>query len=357
VAIWKMLDGNTLQEPAKFALDRIARFQTDYGGPDTMALAAAQKIDDYLKKAWASVVDLHLAFEPWSQNRTEPEIRGILASREGSILELERIAIEAVGVEDVDWRISLLVDTIDKATHKLIRRLPGVSLSELEPAAPITTSESLAGTSPVPSQLIFPGQQIRSLRSLGQGLRDMIEGRDAERHEETLKRLETLRETSVALRGLHCSMKRQLWRLLDLRDGGGLGFTIELFFLTLRQLSSASLSYELKKDLYAGTFRSITSNWRKSENSFGTQRILLDLLCDLVIRRRGVFSDFSYPPYIVDLLLDLVGKMVKGHGGLHPHINDVMQELRDDEDGNRMDHDLRDKAWNVIFSYLDTASS
>ena len=85
--------------------------------------------------------------------------------------------------------------------------------------------------------------------------------------------------------------------------------------------------------------------------------MLLDLLCDLVIRRRGVFSDFSYPPYIVDLLLDLVGKMVKGHGGLHPHINDVMQELRDDEDGNRMDRDLRDMAWNVIFSSLDTASS
>jgi hypothetical protein len=307
VAIWKMLDGNMLQEPAKFALDRIARFQTEYGGPDTMALTAAQNIDDYLKKAWASAVDLHLAFEPWSQKRTESEIRGILTNREGSILELERIAIEVVGVEDVDWRISLLVDTMDKATYKLIRHLPGVSLSKLEPAAPISTSESLVEANPVPSQLIFPGLHIQSLCGLGQGLRDIIEGRNTERHEETLKRLETLRETSVAVREVDYLMKRQLWRLLDLRDGSGLGFTIELLFLALRQLSPASLSDELKKDLYAGTFRAIASNWEKSNNSVGTQRILLDLLCDLVIRRRGVFSDFSYPPYIVDLLLDLVG--------------------------------------------------
>ena len=29
-------------------------------------------------------------------------------------------------------------------------------------------------------------------------------------------------------------MERQLWRLVDLRDDGGLGFTIELLFLALR---------------------------------------------------------------------------------------------------------------------------
>ena len=53
----------------------LSRFQTDYGGPDTMPLMAAQSINDYLPvmKACVPVVDLHLAFEPGArtgQNRS-----------------------------------------------------------------------------------------------------------------------------------------------------------------------------------------------------------------------------------------------------------------------------------------------
>jgi hypothetical protein len=352
VAIWKMVDGNRVQELARFALAGIARFQTDYGGPDTMALAAAQGIDDYLMKAWEPVLELHLAFEPWSQNRTESEIREILNEHDASILELERIAIEAVGVEDVDWRISLLQDTMDGATNELTRRLPGVFFNELKPVAPIMISEafdiSSVETTPVPPQLIFPGQQIQCLCTLGRRLRDIIEGQNNETHEETLRSLESLREIPVQLRRLNYLMKRQLYRLLDLRDGGGLGFTIELFFLALRQLSSTTSLSELKEVFYTGTFKVITSNWEKSKDSAGTQRILLDLLCDLVIRSRGVFSDFSYPPYVVEMLLDLVGKMVKGHGGSHLHINEIIDELTNDRMWNRMDSSLRDKALSAI---------
>ena len=89
-------------------------------------------------------------------------------------------------------------------------------------------------------------------------------------------------------------------------------------------------------------------NWKKSKNSAGTQRILLDLLYNLVIRSRGVFSDFPYPPYIVEMLLDLVGKMVKGHMGLKRHINEVIEELEDEDLRNRMDNSLRDKALDAI---------
>jgi hypothetical protein len=271
-------------------------------------------------------------------------------------LELERIAIDAVGVEDADWRISLLQDTMDGATHKLMRHLPGVFFSELKPTlptAPVMISEafdfSFVGITPVPPQLIFPGQQIQSLCTLGRELRNIIEAQNTEMHEETLRSLESLHKIPVALRQLNNLMKRQLWRLLDLRDGGGLGFTIELFFLSLRPLSSTSSPSKLKEDFYTGTFKAITSNWEKSKNSVGTQRVLLDLICDLVIRRRGIFSDFSYPSYIVDMLLDLVGKMVEGHGDSHPHINEVVQELDDDNLWNRRDNSLRDRALNAIY--------
>ena len=80
-------------------------------------------------------------------------------------------------------------------------------------------------------------------------------------------------------------MKRQLWRLLGLRNGHGLGFTVELFFLAVRQLLSTFPSSELEftKSFYTGTFGVRTSNCEKSKNSAGTQRILLDILCDLVV--------------------------------------------------------------------------
>jgi hypothetical protein len=100
------------------------------------------------------------------------------------------------------------------------------------------------------------------------------------------------------------------------------------------------------KVFYMGTFNVITSKWRESKNSAGTQRILLDLLCDLIIRDRGVFSNFSYPPYIVEMLMDLVRKMVEGHGGSHLHINEVIEELEDDDlpTRNRMNRSFRNQA-------------
>jgi hypothetical protein len=86
-------------------------------------MAMAQRIDDYLTRArvWRSVVDLHQAFDSksWSLNRTESDIITILNSREESISELERITNEAVGMEDVDWHFTFLLDTtrMDEATH------------------------------------------------------------------------------------------------------------------------------------------------------------------------------------------------------------------------------------------------
>ena len=357
VAIWNMVDANMLQELAKFALDGFARLHTEYGTPDTMTMMAiAHRIDVYLMKARASVLDLHLAFDSErSLDRTESDVIRILNSRKKSISELERIANEADGIEEVDWRISFFQERMDEITHELMQRLPGVFFNKLKSAAPIMISEAFnfpsVGTTPVPPQFVFLGQQIQSLCNLGRRLCDIIDGKDTGRHEETLKSLESLREIPVSLRGLNYLMKRQLWRLLDLRDGRGLGFTIELFFLAVRQLSfmSSSSESELTKVFYTGTFEVITSNWEESKKSAGTRRILLDLLSDLVIRSRGVFSDFSYPPYIVQMLLDLVGKMVEGHEGLDPLINEVIDELEDDDLRNRMDNNLRDQALDAIF--------
>jgi uncharacterized protein DUF6535 len=369
VAIRQKVTDKGVQQLAALALDAIAYFQTNLGSQDimTMALTSAQKMDDDLKKAWEAVLDLRMASASWSQNhdRAGSEIRGILQGCESSIQELANITTDsdAVGLEDIDWRIRFLQETMDGVTRKLTRRLPGVFFDELHRTAPITINEAFyippITTTPILPQLIYPGQQLQNICTLGRRLRDITERQDTEVHEETLESLEYLRETRNPLGGLDYVMERQVWRLLDLRDGGGLGFTIELFFLALRQLPSASSPSELEKTFYTGTFNVMKSNWKKSKHSAGTQRILLDLVCDLVIPGRGIFSDKRYPSYIVEMLLDLVGKMVEGHEGSLLHVNEVIAELENDGLQNRMNMNigLRAKALDVICHCANAASS
>jgi hypothetical protein len=57
-------------------------------------------------------------------------------------------------------------------------------------------------------------------------------------------------------------MQRQLLHLQDLREGGWLGFTVELFFLTLSRLLYTSSSKESHAALYTGTFRAAFLNGR-----------------------------------------------------------------------------------------------
>jgi len=371
VAIKQMVNENQLQLLAMFALDGIPPFQTNLVSQDTVTMArmAAQKMDDDLKKAWGAVLELRLVLEPWSQNqnKTDSDIGSILNTRESSIQELERIAKYADSLKEFDWRISLLQETMDKVTHKLARRLPGVFFDELRPTAHIMTSEASdlpsIQTTPMPPRLIFPGQQLQSICVLGQGLLDITKSQNTEWDEETLNRLNCLRKVPIPFCDLNHLMERQLWRLLDLREGDGLGFTIELFFLALRQLPpsspspDSSSSPELKEVFYIGTFDVIKSNWERCKDSAGTQRILLDLLCDIVIQGRGIFSDFPYPQYVVEMLLDLVGNIVKGHGGSQSHINDIIQELQNDHLWHRMDNDLRGKVLSAIGPPFDTAPS
>ncbi|KAI9462668.1 hypothetical protein F5148DRAFT_212707 [Russula earlei] len=179
VATWKMVRSNRLQQLAKFAVNGIAHFKSYYGVPDPAALESAQIIDEHLKNAWKHVEDLRLAFEPWGSNRTDEEVREILNIRKETISKLELIAGEVDGMEGVDWRISLLQDAMDESTHKLTRHLPGVFFDRLKLPGPVLISEAfdfpLVETSPVPPQLIFPGQQVQSLYTLGRRLRDIVE--------------------------------------------------------------------------------------------------------------------------------------------------------------------------------------
>ena len=143
-------------------------------------------------------------------------------------------------------------------------------------------------------------------------------------------------------------MKRQLWRLQDLRDGRGLGFTTELFLLSLRKLLSIPALHESNSVFYVGAFKIITSHWEESKDSPGTQSILLNILCDLIIQGRGVFSDFSYPEAITSMLVDMVSNMLRGYTGPDEHIRDAVWEIENVDSLICMDMRLRRRAWGAL---------
>ena len=80
----------------------------------------------------------------------------------------------------------------------------------------------------------------------------------------------------------------------------------------------------------------------------GTQSILLDILCDLIIKSRGVFSDFSYLEVITSMLVDMVGNMLQGYTGPDEHIREAVREIENVDLSICMDVKLRRLAWEAL---------
>jgi Family of unknown function (DUF6535) len=280
------------------------------------ALATARKIDETLKKA-SSCLDRF----KWALLNTEyptEEVKEILHSHESHISELEQISIEADRLKWADSLISHGQIILDDTSYQIIFQFPGV-LDVLDPyyQAPIPFSR-LAELSRDPRALQFlrPRQILKGICSPTPTLRNILEGQgDDEAYKELVK---NLRNSSLIWGG--DEMQRQLLRLQDLRDGGGFGFTVELFFLALLRLLSTSSSKESHSALYTGTFRAITSDWGKHKDSLGTQKLLLYI----AMSRRWDFN-YNYPVYIVDEFLVLLRNILEGQAG--SHIDEAIAKL------------------------------
>ena len=119
-------------------------------------------------------------------------------------------------------------------------------------------------------------------------------------------------------------LQRRLWSLDDLSENG-LGFAVELFLISLKQLLSTYPSHESYSAIYIGTFRAITSDRRRYGSNYliATQNILLDA----VVSEQGFLRTFSYPDYITDEVWELLGDMLEGRTG--PHIDSAVRQLTD----------------------------
>jgi len=248
---------------------------------------------------------------------------------------------------------------MDRATYKLTRQLPGVSFDKPRRTESFLLSDTLktpvTGSATVIPQLIFPAQQVQALARFGLKFREVLDGQVAEGYEEVLESLKFVDQVPVSLRQHDGLMKRQLWRLQDLRDGRGLGYTTELFFLSLRQLLSIPSLHESNDAFYIGTFKIITSHWEESKASLGTQCILLNLVCDLIIRERGVFSNFSYPELITMKLLEMVSKILREFKDPDGHIRDAVSEIEHVDSLKCMDMRLRESALVALQRFRSTS--
>jgi hypothetical protein len=349
VSVQQILRSNRLHVLAAYAVNGLAGFQSEYGQPDDTGWRSAQRIEESLKTAWERVEELRQAFEPWTQKRTKEQVEEILRNHEQQISELERIKVEADGMKDIDWRISLYQDAMDEHTFGLARQLPGVSFDEPRRSESFLISDAFntpaTGSAP---QLIFPGQQVQAFARLGSKLREVLDGQVADGHKEVLESLKSVDQVPLSLRRPNGLMKRQLWRLQDLRDGSGLGFTIELFLLSLRTLLSIPSFHESNNVFLIGAFKIITSHWEESRESLGTHHILLNILCDLIIKGRGIFSDFPYPEPITSMFVDMVGHILRGYTGVDEHIRDAVREIESVDSRICMDMRLRRRAWAAL---------
>ena len=294
-------EGLRLRPWAQCALDWLEN-TVDNDTSEEQAMTYFQKITKTFNNASGCLYELHQGLG-WKGNLTEDEARQLLCDHEFQILELEHIDIEDSSPELADYSIGVLQTTIDESSHGIItRHLPGVDYDDCNPERVQFSQFVEFFHNRRQIQFIFPLQNLKRIHSVGQTFRDILEGQwDADAFQRQLNNLRQLYGFSPNwLDGL---LRRQLWRLQDLRDGGGFGFTVKLFFLALKQLLSKSSS----KTPYLGTFRAITSDWSKYKHSLGTQKLLLDM-----VMPDGLVIVSNYPDYIVDEFLKLLGNILKG---------------------------------------------
>ena len=309
-----LADNDPVQHWAKDTMESFATAD-DTGAEDAPAIA--QKIDETVRKAINCLFWLNKSL-PRTEGLTE-EVIEILRGHESQISELEQINIEADPLECVDLPISHIPLLLNDDSHQIISQLPGVlDDSDLDYKMPILFSRLVDLVhDPRKLQFIRPRQTLKSICSPASIFRTILEGQgNADGYKVLLENLDNFLLSSWD----GDEMQRQLWRLQDLYDGGGLGFTVELFFIAIEPLLSTSSSDKSHSALYTGTFRAITSDWSEHKHSLGTQKLLLSI----TMSREWMFEVF-YPAYIMDEFLLLLGNFFEGQTG--PHINRARQKL------------------------------
>jgi hypothetical protein len=340
VVIRNLLDSSDLRDNALAATQPLLTFyeMDEYPSPE-MALQPARRMDEQFVAAWRCVEKLRVAFNRLSlSDRRGGKIEEILRAGEHQS-ELEQIYEQARHMEKVDEWISKFQNQIDQVTHNLIRQLPGIVFDELVGSMPIGKIFDFL-LSPTRPQFTYLSPRLQGLSTLSQK-------RSSMGYVELTGVLNAIPASIGSAVERHQSMERQFWRLQDIREGGALGFTLELYLLSLKQILSTTTSRprDILLTYYNGALKSITSGWERCN---GTLQIILNIVCDMAVRDRGIFSNFKYPDYvnITEELLMLLGNMVEGQA--NPYIDDALKELLALEEWRIYDREFLKKVSGII---------
>ena len=345
-----MLNRNSpLQQVVGDAISGLESIAEGFPGYNDEPQCHAQAIDIIMNDKWHDLWKIYVdlfpsAYADLSEERVKEVIRGhqTHVSSYPSTRNLRRF----------DPLISNPQHSILAATHELICEFPGVEFDGDRPD-PFPFSLAVDLFSNPALLFMLPGRSFEGFCSISPRLQDILEGRNPQHFQEVIKDVRSMSPLNYALLEGEV-VQRQLWRLQDLRSGGGLGFCVEIFLISLRHLLSACSSKESQSDLYITTFRAITSDWRKYRHSLGTQKILLHIIAS----RCGLISQFNYPAYITEELLTLMDNMLKGQTGLH--IDRAVSRLKDlglDPRFCRGPPGFRARALEVILQSSPVASS
>ena len=337
----------SIQQATRGSISELEDMPPETVAADGTPRTLAQTFDDFLNTAWSCLFLIcSPLFSRSFPNISEERVRQVLQVLQSQMNGLRYSYLHATGIKMFDPWVSDPQSSIQAATQGLICELPGIEFDGDRPN-PLPFSLAVEILNNLSLQFMLPGRSIEGFSSIFPGLQNILEGQDSEpgKFQELLNDLRSfqLQKARIYTGNL---VQLQLWRFQDLCFAGGLGFTVEIFFISLKELLSTSPSKDSQSTLYTSTFRAITSDWREYRDSSGTQNILLHLISS----RRGLMSRFNYPTYITDELLAFVGNMFRGQTG--PHIDKAMDALRKERDPEIYDGPpgFSTRALNVLLS-------
>ena len=243
----------------------------------------------------------------------EEEAKNILHHCRSPISKLAGIGGQYSDSADT-WIQAVQCDVV-KTTHRIICQLPGIEFDD--PDAKVTHLSQLKESyrDPHKLQLITLSHRLRRIHQVAQTFRDLLCGQWS-----TVTFEESINDLQRVLSLLKdAPLHREVWRLQDLCEGRGLGFTVELFLLALKQLLSTSSSKESHSALLMGAFQAITSDSSKYKSPLGTQQLLLGC----VVSNNDIV--FGSTDTIIDEFFSLLATVLKGQSG--SHVEDIVQLL------------------------------
>jgi len=317
----------SMQQAARDATSELE--STRHGGPlvDGQPRTRAVLMDKALTQQWFDLwIICESFFAKRNKNFSRELAQEILQHNQPLMEHLQNHYLWTPNLKVYDNYITTPQSSIQVATHGLICELPGVKFdADLPDPLPFRQATEVLNNVALP--FVPPGVCTVGLSSIFPRLQKILEGWDPEpeKLQELLDDLRSFQLEKAPLWG-NDFVQLQLWRLQDLFCAGGLGFTVEIFLIALKQLLSTSPSKDAQSSLYVSTFKAITSDWEEHKDSLGTQKIILQLIAS----PRGLMATFNYPAYITEELLEFAGNMLKGQTGpdIDPHIDAAVEKLR-----------------------------